>query len=214
MPGKIVSAPVVNCSSSSSSRARIDAPRDEPGLEQRARLGGEGEPVPRLSHGERLDAERIAREHHTARRAVMDRDRPHAAQTIGKAKPLAAIEVQRRFAVAPCRKGDIRQQIATQLAIGVELAIGDQGRLARLEQRLVAASDVDDREPAMHQRRARRHRLPRPVRTAMRERQIQRGEHLGRRSLAVAKRDAGDAAHQRPTSARKLRQRASTGASA
>ena len=65
MPWKMVSAPVVNCSCSSSSRAAGRTARwHQPGLQQRLRLRGEGQARSDLRDVERLDAERVARQRH------------------------------------------------------------------------------------------------------------------------------------------------------
>ena len=62
-----------------------------------------------------------------------------------------------------------------QLAVVVDLAVGDQrGRAG--EERLVAAGEVDDREPRVHQRDAPDHGVAGAVRPAMRQRARQRRE--------------------------------------
>ena len=63
-------------------RGRTDGARRQAGLQQRLRLGGEGQAVAGLRDVERLDAEWVAGQRHRALDAFVDRDRVHAAQVL------------------------------------------------------------------------------------------------------------------------------------
>ena len=157
----MVSAPVVNWICSSSSRAAgrtarftIPAASSACGSEAKAR------PAAVLREVERLDAERVARQRHRARRAVVDRERVHAAQRRRELRPVPQPQVQRRLVVAVGGEPR-RRHLGAQLAVIVDLAVAHQRRRAR-EQRLVAGREVDDGEPGVHQRDAPDHGVARP----------------------------------------------------
>ena len=85
MPGKIVRSPVVNWSWSSSVATFGEMfARDEAGLQDRFRFGGEQDAARTFRVVERLDAERIAREIERAGRGIGERDGVHAAQGLGE----------------------------------------------------------------------------------------------------------------------------------
>ena len=135
----MVCAPVVNCICSSSSRAAGRSPRSTSPAASSA-CGSEAKAIPpSITRGvERLDAERVARQRHAALQPLVDRDRIHAAQGAGIGQPVAQPEMQRRLAIALGGEPRVRHVLA-QLAVVVDLAIGDQGGRAG-EQRLVAAA--------------------------------------------------------------------------
>ena len=84
------------------------------------------------------------------------------------------------------------------------------------EERLVAAGDVDDRQPVMHEGDAADDAVPGAVRAAMRQRLGERVDHGRAGGLCAALHDgAGDAAHQAfSIVAKVVRHCARTGASA
>ena len=174
MPAKIVSRPVVNCSCSSSLRAwRTSSAATRPPANQALRLGGEGEALGGLGVIERLDAERIARQHQPPRRRIVQRDRIHAAQMAREIEPVPAIEMQRQLAIRRGRENGVGQRRA-QLEVIVDLAIGDERRAARLVERLIAGREIDDREPRLHHADIARAVMPVAVGPAMEQRRLHR----------------------------------------
>ena len=203
MPAKIVSRPVVNCICSSSSRAR----RSSFGATMPASINASGseakaKPCARLGVIERLDAERVARQHQAARAGIVQRDRIHAAQMLGEVEPVAAIEMQRQLAIRLGRKrnraGAAAQRLA-QLDVIVDLGIGDQRRAAGLVERLVAGREIDDREPGLHHADIARAVVAVAVGAAMAQCRFHRPQRRRRRRRAVERHQPGDAAHQLQT---------------
>ena len=197
MPGKIVAAPGRELQLEQLvARAGPDAALDQPGGEQRLRLGGEGEPALDLRGVERLDAERVAGEGDRALGPLVDGDGVHAAQRAGIGGAVAQPEMQRRLAVAVGGEADVGQVVA-QLAVVVDLAVRDEGGGAG-EERLVAAGHVDDGQARVHEGDAADDRVPGAVRAAMGERAGEGGEHggVGQRR-GGREHEASDAAHQR-----------------
>ncbi len=178
----------------------VQRPRRQPGADQRARLGGEREAVVALDVVQRLDAERVARQHEPAVGRIVQRDRVHAAQALGEVEPVGAEQMQRRLAVRLRGERDLGHRRA-QLDVVVDLAVGDQRGAAGLEQRLVAGHQIDDRQPGLHQPDARLGVMAAPVGPAMAQPvgQIVQQAAQRRRCDARALHHAGDAAHQDAT---------------
>ena len=177
---------------------------EDAGLDQRLRLRGEGEILRRLGVVERLDAEGIARQHQPPGGRVVQGDRVHAAQMAGEIEAVAAIKVQRQFAIGLRREAALGK-FAAQLDVIVDLGIGDERRAARLVERLVAGRQIDDREAHLQHADIARAVMPVAIRPAMRQRRAHRAQQAARRGVAVLRHDAGDAAHQPTTSSKKAR---------
>ena len=99
---------------------------------------------------ERLDPEAVAREHELPRARVPDRDREHPAQPLPEARAPLLVAVREHFGVAAGAK-DVpgTPEVVPQLAVVVDLAVlDDDDRAVLVRDRLVAARQVDDREPA------------------------------------------------------------------
>ena len=73
--------------------------RDEARRDEACGSEAKAKPCARLGVIERLDAERIARQHQPARGRIVQRDRVHAAQMAREVEPVAAIEMQRQLAI-------------------------------------------------------------------------------------------------------------------
>ena len=185
-------------------RPRIGvAAREAPG-QQGLRLRGEGKTAAsQLGVVERLDAEGVARQDQPPGLRIMQRDRPHPTQRRREAGAVAAVEVQRRFAIRPGREGCAGQRRA-QIGIIVDLAIGDQGGPARLAQRLIAGLEIDDREPVMRHRNRVLAVAAHAVGAAMREGRAHRRDRALRHRFRRRRHDPRNAAHQdRPAIAEK-----------
>ncbi len=126
---------------------------DDAGLDQRIGLGGEGEPPRGLGVIERLDPERVARQHQATSAGVVQRQRIHAAQMLRELEPVATIKMQRQLAIRLGRKRNragAAAQCLAQLDVIVDLGIGDQRGAAGLIERLRAGREIDNREPGLH----------------------------------------------------------------
>ena len=107
---------------------------------------------------ERLDAHAVADQHAAACVLVPDRDGEHAAQALGQRRPVVLVEVGEDLGVAAAAQHvAARAQLVTQGVVVVDLAVlGAPDAAALVGERLVAALDVDDREPAGADARRRR----------------------------------------------------------
>ena len=158
-------------------RGGTQRPRHHAGLQQRLRLGGEGEAGGGLGDVERLDAERVACQRHRAGGAVVDRDAIHAAQMPREAGALALPEMERRLVVAVGGEAHAGQ-IAAKFPVVVDFAVAHEGRRTSV-QRLIAAGQVDDGESGVDQGDAADHGMAGAVRAAMGERAGQGLQHAG-----------------------------------
>ncbi len=116
---------------------------------QRVELRGEAELAAVQPVGERLDPEAVAREHEPAPRRVPDGDREHAAQALPEPVAPLLVAVDEHLGVgARAERVARRLELAHQLAVVVDLAVlDDDDRAVLVRDRLVAAVEVDDREP-------------------------------------------------------------------
>jgi hypothetical protein len=190
----MVSAPVVNCSCNSSSRAAGRTSRRTSPASSSA-CGSEAKARPwSICDVERLDAERIASQRHGALGAFVDGDGEHAAKLLGVVGAVAQPQIQRRLAVAVGGERHAGHGGA-QLPVIVDLAIADQRRRAG-EQRLVAGDEVDDRQPVMHQSDAADDGVAGAVRATVVQAvdQLRQGGGIGGRR-AARQDQSGNAAH-------------------
>ena len=100
---------------------------------------------------QRLDAEAIARQQKLPARAVPQREREHSLQLLDTALTLLLVGMQDRFGVASSPiPVPARLEAGTQRGVVVYLTVvNDPYRLVFVRHRLVATSDVDDRESSM-----------------------------------------------------------------
>jgi hypothetical protein len=165
---------------------------------QRLQLGGEGEDARGGRVVERLDAEAVAREHQPAPARVPQRDTEHAAQLVHEARPALLVEVHEHLRVAAGREAVAALLEARhQLAVVVDLAVLDDVDGAVLvRDRLVAAGEVDDRQPAHREADGPVEQHAVAVRPAVHEGVVHGGQG-GRITAAdaVERRLAADAAH-------------------
>ena len=185
-------------------RPRIDPWRRQAGGEQRLGFGGEGQATGGLEVIQRLDAERVAGQQQALGGRVVERDGVHAAQALGEARAVAAVEMQRHLAVGLGGEIDPRQGLAL-LDVVVDFGVGHQRRAAGLAQRLIAGLEVDDRQAALDHGEAAGLEAPRAVGTAVRQRRVEGVEQGVARRRAVGAHVARDATHQAATVAKKSR---------
>ncbi len=152
--------------------------RDQPSSDQCLRFGRKGDAIGGLGEVKRLDAERVARQQHLPRGAVMNRNGIHAAQKLSEACAIAAIQMQGRFAIRSGGGG--QRMIRAQFAVIIDLAIRDQGGSAG-EERLIACRKINDCKAGLGESDIARKMMPRAIRPAMRQRARQRFQHRGRR---------------------------------
>ena len=167
---------------------------------QRAHLGGELEGAGRLAVVERLDAVPVACEHEPPPLGVPERDREHPAQPPGELGPVLLVEMQVHLGVAVRAEGMTPAlELAAELGVVVDLAVLDDGaRAVLVRDRLIAAGEVDDREPPSREADGTVEVLAAAVGTAVDEHAAHRGEAPGV-GRAASRRDSTDSAH-RPNS--------------
>jgi hypothetical protein len=128
---------------------RLDRIRIELALRQGVELRGERQLAAHVAVVEGLDPEAVAGEDEPAPRGVPDRHREHPAQALGEAPPplLVAVDEHLRVRARPePMAGPL--ELPAQLREVVDLAVLDDGAGAVLVRDwLVAAREVDDREP-------------------------------------------------------------------
>ena len=126
-------------------RVEVDIPvREGVELRRERQLAADGAVV------QRLDPEAVAREHEPPGARVPDGDREHAAQPLPQARPPFLVAVREHLGVA-MRAEPVTGafELVLELAVVVDLAVLDDDDGAVLvRDRLVAAGQVDDREPA------------------------------------------------------------------
>ena len=121
---------------------------------QGAQLGRELERAAGRAVVERLDPVRVAREHEAAAPLVPDRDREHPAQPLRELEAVLLVQVDERLGVRvrPVRVARAHE-LARELRVVVDLAVLDDDAAAVLvEDRLVAAGEVDDGQPPRRER--------------------------------------------------------------
>ncbi len=133
-------------------RERVDVDRvRQPGKQaQRLQLRAERQRAIVPPVVERLDAEMVAREEQLAPATVPQREREHAGQPVEHPRAPGLPAVDQHFAVA-LRDEDVSggRELVPQCAEIVDLAVEDDGdRAVGGDERLVAACDVDHRQPA------------------------------------------------------------------
>ena len=128
---------------------RLEGVEVELALGERVELGGERELAVDGPVGERLDAEAVACEHEALPRRIPDREREHPAQPLREPEPPLLVGVDDRLGVRvrpEAVPGALEQPC--QLRVVVDLAVLDDDAASVLvRDRLVAALEVDDREP-------------------------------------------------------------------
>ncbi len=141
--------------------------------EERRRLRGEHQPAVGDAVIERLFAEAVAHQVEVAAGAVAKRKGKHAVDAIdGMAHPVAADQLEQDLGVRPVAQGDAGgAQLVGERPIAVDLAVEGQ-RIAggRVDARLGAAGEIDDRQPGVAERDAAIDKAAVAVRPAMRER--------------------------------------------
>ena len=148
---------------------------------------------------ERLDPEAVAREHEPAAVGVPHRDREHPAQPLGEARAVLLVEVDEHLGVGVRGAEAVagRLELRAQLGVVVDLAVLDDDDAAVLVgDRLVAALEVDDRQPPRGQPGLAEHHLAAGVGPAVVQRGAHGGEHVAVRRSAAGAHDAADAAHR------------------
>ena len=152
---------------------------------------------------ERLDPEAVAREHEPAPLRVPHRDREHAPQPLGEARPVLLVEVDEHLGVGVRRAEAMagRLELRPQLGVVVDLAVlDDDDPPVLVGDRLVAALEVDDREPPRGQPGLAEHHLARAVGPAVHERVAHGAQQRGIDGPPVSADDAADPAHPYGTS--------------
>ena len=182
---------------------------DQPGADDRLRFRCENQPGTGLGIVERLDAERVARQHQPSGRRVVDRDGVHAAKPIGEAGAVAVVEVQRRLAVRLGPKRRVAER-RPEFDVVVDLAIRGEDDAIRAGQRLGAAVQIDDREARVDQPDAGRHVPPRSVGSTVGKRRLHRVQRRGIGRGSVGRHDPRDPAHQRTNLANSARYSSTT----
>ena len=117
---------------------------------ERSQLGREFEATVGLAHVERLDPEAVARKHEPPPAPVPERDREHPAQPAREVVAVLLVQVDEHLGVAAGAEAMTgRLELSPQLPVVVDLPVLDDVDGAVLvRDRLVAALEVDDREPA------------------------------------------------------------------
>ena len=182
-------------------RLGVDVAREARQREQRLQLGREGQPALDDAVDERLDPERVARQHEPPAAHVPQRQGEHPAQPFDERRPALLVEVHEHLDVrAGAERMAAALQLTTQRAMVVELAVADhEHRAVLVGQRLIAVGGVDQREPADRQPGDVVEVVPGAVRPAVRERGGHRGQLGG---APAARRPAGRADPRSRTSAR------------
>ena len=128
---------------------RLERVEVELALGERVELGGERELAVDGAVGERLDAEAVACEHEPPPGRIPDREREHPAQPLREPEAPLLVGVDDRLGVRvrpEAVPGSLEQ--TCELRVVVDLAVLDDDAAAVLvRDRLVAAREVDDREP-------------------------------------------------------------------
>ena len=116
---------------------------------ERVQLGGEAELPADVAIRERLDPEAIACEHEPAFARIPDRDREHSTQPLPQLRTPLLVAVHEHFGVAARAEAVAGAlELVHQLAVVVDLAVlHDDDGAVLVRDRLIAAGEVDDREP-------------------------------------------------------------------
>ena len=137
-------------------RLPVDRAIDLGQRENRLQLGRERDAAVDLRVVERLDAQAIAGQQQPLVPHVPDREREHAAQMVDAPRAVVLVEVDDRFGVAVgAERVAGAHELLVQLLVVVNLAVEhDADRAVLVEDRLLAAFEVDDAEPAHAERDA------------------------------------------------------------
>ena len=166
-------------------RVEVELAREAGQPPQRLELGGEGELARDVAVVQRLDPEAVAREHEPPARAVPHRDGEHPAQALGEARAVLLVEVDEHLGVGVRRAEHVARalELGAQLGVVVDLAVLDDDDAPVLARdRLVAALEVDDRQPPRGEPGLAVDDLAAAVGPAVHERRAHRAEHArGRR---------------------------------
>ena len=122
--------------------------------QQRLELRAEGHTRAVLEHIQRLDAQAVARQHQAPSRTVVQCQGEHSVQAPQAGDAFSRVDLQHAFRIRPGQRLDTvaRAELMAQLDIVVDLAVDHRGEfMAGRDDRLVAAGQVDDRQPGVHQ---------------------------------------------------------------
>ena len=183
-------------------RVEVDLVADAREPPQRLQLGGERERVGGAVV-ERLDPEAVARQHEPLARAVPHRDGEHPAQPLGEARTVLLVEVDEHLRVGVRRPEAVAGglELGPQRGMVVDLAVlHDDDAAVLVGDRLVAALEVDDRQPPRGQAGAAQQRLPCAVGPAVAQRVAHGAQQRGVDGAPVGADDAADPAHAYGTS--------------
>ena len=179
-------------------RVEVELAREAGQPPQRLELGGEGELARDVAVVQRLDPEAVAREHEPPPLAVPDRDGEHPAQALGEARAVLLVEVDEHLGVRVRRAEHVARalELGAQLGVVVDLAVLDDDDAPVLARdRLVAALEVDDRQPPRGEPGLAVDHLAAAVGPAVHERRAHRAEDVAVDGPPVGADDAADAAH-------------------
>src|SRR5687768_9947737 len=197
--------------------APMDGARHARQLQDRLQLGGEHELVPAIGVVQGLDAEAIAGKKQLLPPLVPDGKREHPAEPIDTASAEIFVEVNDGFGVAAgLEHVATTLEIAAQLAVVVDLPVEDNpDGPVFVGDRLMAAREVDDAQPAHAERHAVTEIHPLVVRTAVHDRGAHAADVRLRYRSSIPAHDSGNAAHRyfppsgaSPVTARGSRRRA------
>ena len=165
-------------------------------------LGRKREAAVRIGPVERLLADAIAGAEQLVTANIRKRERKHPTKARGQSRSPGSIPVQQDFCVAVGPEAmPLALEFGTQFEVVVDLAVERDDELPILGgHRLLAARDVDDRQPTMREAEAGAQVQTGTIWTAMSDRIRHRAKHgLVDRSRAIREPDPGDATHgQRP----------------
>src|SRR5579884_1451585 len=189
-------------------RLRVDLGSAGEGVAEAPELRGKGEDARALRVVEWLDAEPVPREQERLPRGVPQREREHAPQPAHAPRAVLLVEVDDDLRIAGGREAVApREQVPPQLPVVEDLAVvHDPDRPVLVGDRLVAACEVDDAQPAAAQPRGAAQVQARCVGAPVRERLGHALQHGPRRRRARAvgddPADAAGHAYPPPTAAR------------
>ena len=173
-------------------------------MQQRLQLGRERQPTGDASPVQRLDPEAVPREHEAALARVPDRHREHATQPFRELNSVLLVEVNEHLGVRVVRAHAVTLalELGAQLRVVVDLAVlDDPDRLVLVRDRLIAALEVDDRQPTRRERGGSVRDEAGGVRPAMNEAFVHDLERGDVRHVAARRHEPADAAHGRALAA-------------
>jgi hypothetical protein len=139
----------------------------------------------------------VAHEHQPLFRSVVERDREHAVQSARELYALLFPEVDDDLGIGIRRETmTLRLELGAQLEVVVDFAVVEDGDGAVfVEDRLMSAGKIDDRQAAHAERHGVLDEVARVVRSAMHHRIAHARDVLARGRLSSPRGNAGDAAH-------------------